>query len=251
MILDRDQTGQVDAFLRQYRKLTAPQKDELLDHLCCDIEKTMGAGVGFDEAFLRCRERWNESEVKKIHSSTQKRFTMVKLIGILLIGMSTITFFSPVAGTSSEQLPDKTSREMDALTPAEYLEPPSFCPLTDNYELTSDYGHRIHPISKKEVLHRGIDWKAPLGTPVLAAGNGIVLEAGNKEKYGNCIIIVHDEIYQTLYAHLENIDVAVGEEITAGQQIGSVGNSGLSLGTHLHYEVIKNGVPVNPADYLP
>jgi murein DD-endopeptidase MepM/ murein hydrolase activator NlpD len=251
MILDTDQTRQVDAFLRQYRKLTTPQRGELLDHLCCDIEKTMGEGQSFEEAFTHCRERWNESEVKKIHSSTQKRFTMVKLIGILLLGMSTITFFSPSSGKSSEELPDKASREMAALITVEEDEPPSFCPLIDNYEMTSDYGNRIHPISKKEVLHRGVDWKAPLGAPVLAAGNGIVLEAGAKDKYGNCIIIVHDEIYQTLYAHLENIDVAAGAQIVAGQQIGSVGNSGLSLGTHLHYEVIKNGVPVNPADYLP
>lgn len=251
MILDTDQTRQVDAFLRQYRKLKTPQRNELLDHLCCDIEHAMGEGRSFEEAFIRCRERWNESEVKKIHSSTQKRFTMVKLIGILLIGMSTITFFSPSIGTTAEELPDKTRFNPVVNELAARLEPPSFCPLTTNYELTSDYGNRIHPISKKEILHRGVDWKAPLGTPVLAAGNGTVLEAGSKEKYGNCIIILHDEIYQTLYAHLESIDVAVGEQIAAGQQIGAVGNSGLSLGTHLHYEVIKNGVPVNPADYLP
>jgi len=176
---------------------------------------------------------------------------MVKLIGILLIGMSTITFFSPSIGTTAEELPDKTIANPVIAELADASEPPSFCPLTANFELTSEYGNRIHPISKKEVLHRGVDWKAPLGTPVLASGNGIVLEAGAKDKYGNCIIILHDEIYQTLYAHLESIDVAVGEQIAGGQQIGSVGNSGLSLGTHLHYEVIKNGVPVNPADYLP
>lgn len=251
MILDTDQTRQVDAFLRQYRKLKTPQRNELLDHLCCDIEYAMGEGQSFEEAFIRCRERWNESEVKNIHSSTQKRFTMVKLIGILLVGMSTITFFSPSIGTTSGELPDKTTPNPVGTNLAERLEPPSFCPLISSFELTSDFGNRIHPVSKKEVLHRGVDWKAPLGTPVLAAGNGTVLEAGTKEKYGNCIIILHDEIYQTLYAHLESIDVAVGEQIVGGQKIGAVGNSGLSLGSHLHYEVIKNGVPVNPVDYLP
>ena len=176
---------------------------------------------------------------------------MVKLIGFLLIGMSTLTFFSPYNGTIAEERPDKTSPNPAVAELAAPLEPPSFCPLTTNYELTSDYGNRIHPISKKQVLHRGVDWKAPLGTPVLAAGRGTVIEAGAKDQYGNCIIILHDEIYQTLYAHLESIDVKVGEQIVAGQQIGAVGNSGLSLGSHLHYEVIKNGVPVNPADYLP
>lgn len=251
VILDSEQTHQVAAYLQQYRKLTSTQRAELLDHLCCDIEYTMEEGQSFEAAFTRCRERWNESEVKKIHSSTQKRFTMVKLIGILLIGMSTLTFFSPYNGTIAEELPDKKSVGLALVPSVDKIEPPSFCPLTSNYELTSDYGNRTHPISKKEVLHRGIDWKAPLGTPVMAAGNGTVLEAGSKDKYGNCIIILHDEIYQTLYAHLESIDVKVGEQIVAGQQIGAVGNSGLSLGSHLHYEVIKNGVPVNQADYLP
>lgn len=251
VILDTEQTRQVAAFLQQYRKLTKTQHTELLDHLCCDIEHTMGEGQSFEEAFTRCRERWNESEVEKIHSSTQKRFTMVKLIGILLIGMSTLTFFSPINGTTAKELSHKKTEASTTVPTTVYQAPPSFCPLTADFELTSEYGNRIHPIYKKEVLHRGVDWKAPLGSPVLVAGSGLILEAGAKDKYGNCIIILHDEIYQTLYAHLDNIDVKVGEQIVAGQQIGTVGNSGLSMGTHLHYEVIKNGVPVNPADYLP
>lgn len=250
MVLNVEQTQEVADFLRQFRQLKPAQSDELLDHLCCDIEDAMSDGQSFTEAFARCRERWNESEVKKIHSSTQKRFTMVKLIGIMLLGLSTFTFFSNPFADTSNYLTTTDQQEKEALrTPV--LEPPSFCPLVAGYELTSDYGNRIHPISKKEVLHRGVDWKAPLGTSIVAAGDGTVLEAGLKSQYGNCIVIVHDEIYQTLYAHLENIEVKVGDKVTGGQQIGTVGNTGASMGAHLHYEVLKNGVPVNPADYLP
>ena len=78
-----------------------------------------------------------------------------------------------------------------------------------------------------------------------------LLEAADKGNYGNCVIIVHDEIYQTLYAHLQSLDVKPGDVVTAGQLIGKVGNTGLSTASHLHYEVLKNGEPVNPADYLP
>lgn len=251
MVLDNEQIQEVAIYLQQFRQLKSAQKDELLDHLCCDIETTMGDGLSFQEAFVCCRERWNENEVKKIHSSTQKRFTMVKLIGIVLIGLSTFTFFSNPFTEKQEESISTVEHEHLTSFIAQALEPPSFCPLSDGYELTSDYGQRIHPISKRKVLHRGVDWKAPHGAPVAAAGAGTVLEAGAKDKYGNCIIIVHDEIYQTLYAHLDNINVAIGDKVIAGEQIGTVGNTGLSMGTHLHYEVIKNGVPVNPTDYLP
>jgi murein DD-endopeptidase MepM/ murein hydrolase activator NlpD len=106
-------------------------------------------------------------------------------------------------------------------------------------------------LTKKKRFHQGVDLRAAQGTPVLAAGAGKVLEAGPKGAYGNCIIIVHDEIYQTLYAHLESVDVKAGDYLTAGQIIGTVGSTGVSTGPHLHYEVIKNGEKVNPADYLP
>jgi murein DD-endopeptidase MepM/ murein hydrolase activator NlpD len=87
------------------------------------------------------------------------------------------------------------------------------------------------------------------------SGDGCWWRYGNggwgEDKYGKCIIIVHDETYQTLYAHLSTIDVAIGEKVTPGQQIGAVGNSGASMGAHLYYEVFRNGKPVNPMAYLP
>ncbi|MEL6969485.1 MAG: M23 family metallopeptidase [Bacteroidota bacterium] len=240
------QVKEVEAFLQGLGPLRADKREELLDHLCCDIEYAMRQGLGFDEAFNHCQGRWNENEVKKIHSSTRNTSIMVKLLTVVILGLGSITFLS---------LPLTEEQEALAIPMEEsgclLLEPPGQAPLSESYDVSSAFGMRLHPLTKKRLMHRGVDWKAPSGTPVKAAGTGVVLEAGNKGKYGKCVIIVHDEIYQTLYAHLGAIDVALNEKVEAGQIIGKVGSTGQSVGPHLHYEVLKNGVAVNPADYLP
>ena len=241
MYLATEEVTQVAQFLRGLGPLNRSQYEEVLDHLCCDIEYAMEQGRGFTEAFALCRERWNESEVQKIHSSTQSTSIMVKLLTVVLISVGAFSFLSM-------PLPEEPVCPSAETT---CIEPPSACPLTSDYKLTASYGPMLHPVTKVKRHHRGIDWGAPLGTPVQAAGAGTVLEAGDKGNYGNCIIIVHDEVYQTLYAHLQTIDVAVGDKVAAGQLIGQVGNTGASTGPHLHYEVLKNGEAVNPADYLP
>lgn len=108
----------------------------------------------------------------------------------------------------------------------------------------------IHPVTKQDFTHTGIDIKAPLGTEVVAAGNGTVVEAAVKGNWGKLIIIRHTEAYQTYYAHLDDFSVEAGDPVTAGQVIGHVGTSGYSTGPHLHYEVRKDGKPVDPADYF-
>lgn len=242
MYLATEEVRQVAQFLKGLGPLRRPQYEEILDHLCCDIESTMEQGRGFAEAFALCRERWNESEVQKIHSSTQSTSIMVKLLTVVLISVGAFSFLSlPLA----EEEPHCPTEEIVR------LEPPTVCPLSAGYKLTASYGEMRHPITNAKRLHRGIDLKAPAGTTVKAAGDGTVLEAGMKGNYGNCIIIAHDEIYQTLYAHLESCDVQVGDVVTAGQLIGKVGNTGASTGPHLHYEVRKNGVAVDPAAFLP
>lgn len=247
MYLVESEVQQVAQYLRELGRLGREQREEILDHLCCDIEKTMQQGVGFIQAFDQCRERWNENEVKKIHSSTQSTSIMVKLLTVMVLACSTFSFLSLPLEQSDDQSHSITEEELFL----DEIEPPSYCPLSVDYRLTAAYGEMRNPITKRRQLHRGIDWGAPSGTPVKAAGAGTVLEAADKGNYGNCVIIVHDEIYQTLYAHLQSLDVKPGDVVTAGQLIGKVGNTGLSTASHLHYEVLKNGEPVNPADYLP
>jgi len=100
-----------------------------------------------------------------------------------------------------------------------------------------------------QVHHDGIDFIAEKGTPVLAAAAGEVVTAEFDPKYGYHVILQHDSSYTTLYAHLSELRVAAGDIAEAGTEIGTVGSTGLSTGPHLHLELRKDGVPVNPADY--
>ncbi|HHW59806.1 MAG: M23 family metallopeptidase [Bacteroidales bacterium] len=124
-------------------------------------------------------------------------------------------------------------------------------PLKENYEIASGFGERIHPILKNTFFHTGIDFAAPLRTPVYATASGVVR---NPDKsmfgYGETIIIDHGNNISTVYAHLLEKKVATGRKVSAGELIGYVGNTGISFGIHLHYEIrIKNN-PVNPIQFF-
>ena len=115
-------------------------------------------------------------------------------------------------------------------------------------KLTSRYGKRKHPVLGYTKLHRGIDFAAPAGTPIFAAGDGIVEKAGWNGSYGRYIRIRHTGTYKTAYAHLSGIHkrIKIGSKISQGKIIGYVGSSGRSTGAHLHYEVLRNDKQVNP-----
>ena len=101
------------------------------------------------------------------------------------------------------------------------------------------------------MMHNGIDLAAEEGTPVKATADGVVEKTEEwPEGYGKYIVVVHDDVYTTLYAQLSEMKVKVGEKVKQGDVIGLVGSSGLSTAPHLHYEVRKNGNPVDPADYF-
>ncbi|MBI9067200.1 MAG: M23 family metallopeptidase [Salinivirgaceae bacterium] len=113
--------------------------------------------------------------------------------------------------------------------------------------ITSPFGVRNHPIIHKKLLHKGVDIACPLGTQVLAAADGVIIRVQKiKRGYGNNIIIHHENGYTTLYAHLSTIEVEKGEKIKKGEVIGKSGNTGLSTGPHLHFEVRFNEVPLDP-----
>jgi len=130
---------------------------------------------------------------------------------------------------------------------------PAIQPIS-NKELTrlaSGFGMRIHPIYKVKKMHTGIDFTAPRGTPIYSTGDGVVEEVRFEfGGYGRQIVINHGFGYKTLYAHMEEFKVKVGDKVKRGDCIGYVGNSGLSTAPHLHYEVIKNGQKVNPVHYF-
>ena len=113
--------------------------------------------------------------------------------------------------------------------------------------LSSSFGMRKHPIDGFNKMHRGTDFAAPMGTPIMASGNGVIKKASWCGGGGNCIVIKHNSVYQTVYAHLSKFSkgIRTGVRVKQGQIIGYVGSTGKSTGPHLHYEVIVNGKRVN------
>jgi len=117
--------------------------------------------------------------------------------------------------------------------------------------LTSYFGYRSDPFNSAHAeFHPGIDFSGSRGDAARSTANGRVVFAGWYGGYGNCVRIAHMNNYETLYGHLSRISVKVGQEVIVGQKIGEVGSTGHSTGTHLHYEVRKNGKAVNPISFL-
>jgi len=115
--------------------------------------------------------------------------------------------------------------------------------------LSSGFGYRKHPILGYNKLHKGVDFAAPSGTPIFAAGNGVVEFAGKNGAYGNYVRIRHDGTFKTAYAHMKSLKKGIydGVRVKQGDIIGYVGTTGRSTGPHLHYEIIQNGEQMNPA----
>jgi murein DD-endopeptidase MepM/ murein hydrolase activator NlpD len=113
--------------------------------------------------------------------------------------------------------------------------------------LSSPFGMRKHPIDGFNKMHKGTDFAAPMGTPIMASGNGLIKKAGWCGGGGNCIVIKHNSTYQTIYAHMSKFASGIrsGLRVKQGQIIGFVGSTGKSTGPHLHYEVLINGKKVN------
>ena len=113
--------------------------------------------------------------------------------------------------------------------------------------LSSPFGMRKHPIDGFNKMHKGTDFAAPMGTPIMASGDGLVKKAGWCGGGGNCVVIKHNSTYQTVYAHMSKFASGIrsGVRVKQGQTIGFVGSTGKSTGPHLHYEVIVNGKKIN------
>ncbi len=140
----------------------------------------------------------------------------------------------------------KNKEQLLACTPA--IQPVSNKDLS---RIASGFGYRIDPVYKTTKFHAGLDFAAPQGTPIYATANGTVETAGNTGNgYGNHVVINHGYGYQTLYGHMFRVKVRAGEKVKRGEIIGWVGSTGRSTGPHCHYEVHRNGDPVDPVYYF-
>lgn len=180
--------------------------------------------------------------------------------------------FKELYGFSNSKLMTNTAEMIDKVSKRLYIQSKSYDEITEliqnkeqmlasipaimpvaNKDLTrvaSGYGMRVHPIYKTYKMHAGMDFTAPIGTDIYCSGDGVVKEVDYSQRgYGNHVIIDHGYGYETIYAHMSQMNVRKGQVVKRGDVLGQVGNSGTSTGPHLHYEVLKNGIKINPVNF--
>lgn len=183
-------------------------------------------------------------------------------------GFGGINRYKELEGYSNSELTIKTAEKLDKLSKQLYIQSKSFDEVFEMAKKKEEmlaalpaiqpvqtnrihgYGNRMHPVLKYPKFHAGMDFTAPTGTPIYATGNGKIVKIERKRSgYGKSVRIDHGYNYVTLYGHMSKINCKEGQNVQRGDVIGYVGNTGLSSGPHCHYEVRKNGKPVNPVNY--
>lgn len=233
-------------YLRAQNKRQEEEKQQLLLQVAnlksgIPIADTQAnkAGAGKAQAYVQ----GIEGKLQKINNYLKKRG---------LKGFST----EAVGGNGNAEAAKLTDSEtyslydeyLDRLVHAVAFTPMGY-PRTSS--LTSFFGYRSDPFNSAHAeFHPGIDFKGSRGDEARSTANGRVVFAGWAGGYGKCVRIEHANNFETLYGHLSRISVKVGEEVTVGQKVGEIGSTGHSTGTHLHYEVRKNGKAVNPISFL-
>ncbi len=187
--------------------------------------------------------------ITRISSSKSSRLKAILILPLIVVLLSAFTI-----ETAKESIIKKSITQLEEIEQTGKI--PSIYPVkkVDGVKISSGYGMRHDPISKKKRMHNGTDIKAPIGTPVYATADGLIrkvkLNHAQGKGYGKYVIIDHEEGYSTLYAMLNDYNVKEGQEVKQGDIIAYVGSTGRSTGPHLHYEVMKNGENVDPEDYF-
>jgi len=219
--------------------------EELIDHYLTHIEAKIESGTNTQKAIRETYRDIANLDIDKFNTTKSNRNRLGLLMFFLLfIGMGFYFFPCHLQANKNELCPNE---EIEIPT----VQLPNGFPIAMNQLIiTSEYGVRMHPIKKKSELHKGIDIRARMGTPVIATGDGIVKEAGFSKLAGNYIIIEHEGGFKTKYYHL--LDIAIEEKtaVKSGQVIGKVGNSGQSIMPHLHYEILKDDLHMNPRQIM-
>jgi len=272
--LSEEQVFLIEKKLEELGLNYVPLQGEILDHICCITEDEMQNGKTFEQANQAIFENFGKDELKELQQQTifftyqksQRMKNFALAVFALLLIPSTIFFFpkkektivvngiqppSPQEMMTMENLLPEPN-EMPVTTNVNFHDPPNIKPIEGSFKINSGFGKRVHPLFKKMKFHSGIDFKAPIGTPVLATADGEVLISKNDKNqgYGKHIVLQHDDEFKTMYAHLSKLKLKVGDKIKKGEVIGLVGVTGLATVPHLHYEVIKDGKKVNPEEYF-
>lgn len=162
-----------------------------------------------------------------------------------MIGINTSRYLDEMSRVNSAQITAKERTNILKIIP-------SASPLKTHEGLTSRFGYRIHPVSKNRKLHKGLDFRAKIGTPIYATADGVAkyVQSKNVGSFGRLITISHNYGFETLFAHLNKTTIKIGDVIYKGDLIGYTGNSGRSSGPHLHYEVKYAVNSLNPKYFV-
>ncbi len=191
---------------------------------------------------IRLQQIAKTKEVKLVESMSQD-----ELVKSITAQLNSLTLRAAYQEKSYNDIDEMVKNKEKLLAAIPAIQPVS----KDLSHMASGFGYRIDPVYKVPKFHAGLDFAAPIGTPIYATANGTVTDAGfNAGGYGNRVIINNGYGYETWFGHMYKIKVHVGEIVKRGEVIGWVGSTGKSTGPHCHYEVHKNGVPVDPIYYF-
>ncbi len=202
----------------------------------------------FGVQFFRFVNHLNQSYIKKrfamMTKNRSRRTAVLRTLSIIPVTAALLALFA--FNRNGMEWPARSSSPEGELA---FVQPVG---NGEQVSISAPYGPMMHPFEKKETLHKGIDFRAKEGTPVLAVAAGTIEQVALDETaYGHHLVIHHNDSWSSMYAHLDEIRVAEGDRVQAGQVIGTVGNTGLSTGPHLHLELIRDGENVDPAMYIP
>lgn len=167
----------------------------------------------------------------------------------LFLEIEALTAYDEISTIINEQAQSYTDLVAELESQLKYLDSrPDFYPTTGTF--SSPFGYRRDPITGRSAMHNGIDISGRSGTSIFAAGKGIVTFAGYDGNYGRVIIIDHGYGYESVYAHCKSLLYQAGDVVSKGDKIATMGTSGRTTGTHLHFEIRYNGTPINPMKLL-
>lgn len=223
-------------------------KVNILDHKIVELENRDNYVYRslFDAFPVHDSTRLKDIEIQK-ETQLIKSLSENELIQTLTNQLNNLSLRANFQNKSYSTIENLVKNKEKLLTAIPAIQP------VNNKDLTkaiSGFGLRLHPILKIYRPHNGVDFTAPTGVPIYATADGTVIKAENSGGFGNHIVINHGYGFETLYAHMVKMKARVGEKIKRGEVIGYVGSTGLSSGPHCHYEVHRNGQPVDPIYYF-
>lgn len=221
--------------LREQQNLIAQKKEEISKQQQ-DLEKQKHLYTR-----LQNQNRYEQTRYLSKIQSTQTELSKIQNDRRLL--EKALDELEDLSKSMESQIRDLQNKSKTALGTGKYMWPVSG-------DITSYFGYRIHPILKKRKYHTGLDIAALMGTPIAASDTGVVIFSARNGGYGLMVTIDHGAGISTVYAHCSRLLVKKGQKVSKGETIAKVGTTGLSTGPHLHFEVRKDGVPVNPLNYI-